>query len=130
MITQVLDRSADRRRPVIAAHVAALAAALMLIASPADARPQPFRSPSKSIETSTVMVSLPSPGGTVVVARGCDTCDPVSMHLAPGTVYRIGQRDVDFVEFREKARSGNFSMTVHYHARTLDVLQLRLDADE
>lgn len=130
MTIQILDRNSDQRRLGLAAQVAALAAALALIAGPADARPEPFRSESKSIETGTELVSLPSPGGTVVVARGCGSCDPVSMHLTPATTYRIGSRDVDFAEFREKARSGIHSMTVHYHFKTLDVLQLRLDADD
>lgn len=129
MITTALERSGARRRLAAVARIAALAAALVLHAVPADAAPQPFRSPSKSIETSTDMVNLPAPGGTVVVARGCDTCDPVVMHLAPGTICRIGGRVVDYAAFRDRARNGIYSMTVQYHRETFDVLQLSMALD-
>jgi hypothetical protein len=120
----------DRIRRLALRSAAGLGIAAIL-AGPAYAlKPGAFRSQARSIETSSDLVSLPAPGGQVVVARGCDSCDPVSLSLAPTTVFRINNRTVDYAEFRNAALDGSHLMTVHYHGTTLEIIKIRLENND
>ena len=114
-----------------ALHVLATLGCVALLAGPAHAlAPGEFRSDARSIETSSNMVSLPSPGGTVVVARGCESCEAVTLSLTPATVFRIGKRNVAYADFRSAALKAPKLMSVHYHRTTLAVLKIRLDSND
>lgn len=111
-------------------RTAAVALALSLLtATPAQAvKPGEFRLIGASLETGTDLVSLPSPGSDLVLARDCAACDPLELRITHTTEFRINGKPVPYAEFRQTATRGTHSLYVYYRRadRTLTRLNLEI----
>jgi len=114
-------------RPQAAAVVAGLSL-LLLAAAPAQAvKPGQFKLVGASLETSSDLVSLPGPGGDLVLARECAACESKELRLAPDTQFRINGKAVEFADFRKAATAGAHSLYVYYRRADLTLIKLNLE---
>ena len=115
------------RRP--AATVAAALSLLLLLASaPALAvKPGQFKLTGASLETSSDFVSLPAPGGTLVLARDCEACESKELRLTPETQFHINGKAVGYADFRKAATASAQPLYVYYRRADFALLKLNLE---
>ncbi len=103
----------------------------LLMAAPAHAvKPGEFKLISASLETGTDLVSLPSPGGDLVLARDCPACDSLELRITPTTAFRINGKAVPYTEFRQAATDGSHSLYVYYRRADHTLISLKLEVHE
>ncbi len=114
------------RRP--AATVAAALTLLLVSSAPALAvKPGQFKLVGASLETSSDLVSLPAPGGTLVLARDCEACESKELRLAPDTQFRVNGKAVGFADFRKAATASAQPLYVYYRRADFTLLKLDLE---
>ena len=101
---------------------------LLLATSPALAvKPGQFKLVGASLETSSDLVSLPAPGGTLVLARDCEACESKELRLAPDTQFRVNGKAVGFADFRKAATASAQPLYVYYRRADFTLLKLDLE---
>jgi hypothetical protein len=120
------------RKPLLPRRAGAAAAAglalSLLMTTPVHAvRPGEFKLTGASLETGTDLVSLPSPGSDLVLARECAACDALELRIAPTTEFRINGKAVPYAEFRQAATGGPHSLYVYYRRADHTLLRLNLE---
>jgi len=106
---------------------AALSLLLLTSAPVLAAKPGEFKLIGASLETSSDLVSLPAPGGTLVLARDCAACESKELRLAPDTQFRVNGKTVGYADFRKAATASAQPLYVYYRRADFTLLKLNLE---
>jgi len=90
--------------------------ATVLALACATASAQELKSTDAAIETSTSSVLLPGTVGGTTIARGCKSCEAVTLTLDKTTQFFVGRQPVSQVDFNRFIDDGKpHSMTITYN---------------
>jgi hypothetical protein len=113
------------------AFAALLLAAAALAGNLVSAAPagSDLRSPDAAIETSTQRVTIPKTVGGAVSARGCSSCQYLTLSVADGTRYFVGRQELSVDQYHKAVADGRKrQLTITYNQQTREITRVVLRA--